>query len=474
MIGAPGSVVLRTTGAVAVLLEGVMSLRRFSTAADVVPRPQTPGRRGGITDLTPLGSVDRGPQAPGRRGGITDLTSLQSVDRRAGGDSGQGVVHWLWLAALVWPVGIYLVVNFFPADALSASVRLYVLQPLLWSSLALLSFLGWRYGLEERPPLSKAVVAVSILTGLFQVALFLLAGLVLGFGASPYGHRPLTILRNLVHVGTMLVGIEMSRAYLLAFIGRDRPVLVLALVTTFFTLLSTPVAAFRAIAEPADTFQLVGETLLPTASENLLASYVALLGGPIAAIGYRGTLQAFEWLSPILPDLPWLVAAFLGTMAPALGLPIIESQFSSEPVARREAQPRKARSASRWLLVLAVVVAALWFNAGLLGFRPILVAGVSMEPTLKTGDVAVTRDVSADDVRVGDIIRFRKENSHVLHRVVQITSERGAVQFVTQGDANNTLDEPVQGERLEGKVVLVVPKIGWVTLGMWKLIGRAQ
>ena len=451
-----------------------MSLRRFTADADVLPRPAASGRRRGMTELTPLGSVDRRPQDPGRRGGRIDLTPPRGVDRRAVGWSNQGAVHWLWLAALVWLVGIYLVVNLLPASALSSSVRLYVLQPVLWSSLALLSFLGWRYGLEERPPLSKAVVAVSILTGLFQVALFLLAGLVLGFGASPYGHRPLTILRNLVHVGTMLVGIEMSRAYLLAFIGRDRPVLVLALVAAVFTLLSTPVAAFRAVAEPADAFQLVGETLLPTASENLLASYVALLGGPIAAIGYRGTLLAFEWLSPILPDLPWLVSAFLGTMAPALGLPIIESQFSSEPVARREARPRRARSATRWLFVVALVVAVVWFNAGLLGFRPILVAGVSMEPTLKTGDVVVTRDVPVEDVRVGDIIRYRDENSHVLHRVVLIQSARGAVQFVTQGDANNTLDEPVHGDRLEGKVVLVVPKVGWVTLGMWKLIGRAQ
>jgi hypothetical protein len=46
------------------------------------------------------------------------------------------------------------------------------------------------------------------------------------------------------------------------------------------------------------------------------------------------------------------------------------------------------------------------------------------------------------------------------------------ITFITRGDANNTDDPPVLASALEGKVVLTVPKIGWVTIGIRQVIGR--
>lgn len=380
------------------------------------------------------------------------------------------VARWGWLAVLGWAAAIFIMVNFGLPRALSTSLNIYLVQPLLWSSLALLAFLAWRYNLEDWPSFSKPLVVMAILTGAFQVALFVLAGLFFGFGYSPYGHRPLVILGNLVYVGSMLLGMEVSRAYLVTLFSRRSPILALTLASFLFSLMSTPAARFGLLGSAPTAFRVSGETFLPTLSENLLASFLALIGGPVASIAYRGTLQAFEWLSPILPNLQWTVIAFLGTLAPALGLVVIRSLYLPEAASEEEEQSREGASPVAWMVVAVVGVALLWFNTGLFGVRPSLISGGSMNPALVVGDVAITRDVSPEDVEVGDIIRYQKGNIFILHRVVEI--EESGPYFITRGDANNVNDDPVLPTQLGGKVIFVVPKIGWIPIGIRLFINR--
>ena len=380
------------------------------------------------------------------------------------------VAHWAWLAVVGWAAAIFIMVNFWLPRALSASLNIYLVQPLLWSSLALLAFLAWRYSLRDRPTLSKPLVLMAILTGAFQVALFVMAGLFFGFGYSPYGHRPLVLLGNLVYVGSMLVGMEMSRAYLVTLFSRRSPILALALVSFLFSLMCIPVAQFGLLGSVPTAFRVSGETFLPTLSENLLASFLALVGGPVASIAYRATLQAFEWLSPILPNLEWTITAFFGTLAPALGLLVIRTLYLPEAVAEEEKQSSEGASPIAWMMVAVVGVGLLWFNTGLFGVRPTLISGASMQPALVVGDIAITRDVSPDDVEVGDIIRYQKGDIFILHRVVEV--EESGPNFITRGDANNVNDDPVLPTQLAGKLVLVVPKIGWIPIGIRLFINR--
>ena len=50
-----------------------------------------------------------------------------------------------------------------------------------------------------------------------------------------------------------------------------------------------------------------------------------------------------------------------------------------------------------------------------------------------------------------------------MHRVVEIKHEGNTKLFVTKGDANKDIDpEPVHPSQITGKVVFVIPKVGWV------------
>jgi len=376
--------------------------------------------------------------------------------------------RWGWALVIGWLALLFYVTNALLPQIAPADVNIYILQPLLWASLGALALALWR-GEEGTTALPKDrwLTALAALVGLFQVTLFVLAGLLAGFGRSPYARQVHLVALNLWFVGTRLAGLELARWYLVKSLGRRSAFLGVALAWLALSVMSLPMAGFGQLRETETAFRFSGRLILPTAAENLLATYLALVGGPLPAFAYRGTLAAYEWISPILPNLQWTLTAFLGTIAPVLGLLIVRDLLSG----RAGAQARKSASGTGWVMLAVFVVFLFWFNTGLFGVRPALISGISMEPTIKAGDIAITRPVSPDDVQVGDIVRFRQGKTAILHRVVAIQRESGQTIFITQGDNNNTTDEPWEADRLEGKLVLVIPKVGWVAIWLKQLIG---
>jgi signal peptidase len=204
------------------------------------------------------------------------------------------------------------------------------------------------------------------------------------------------------------------------------------------------------------TGPFLGEVLLPYLAEDVLASTLALAGGPLPSLAYRGMLQGYQWLFPILPQLPWTVTAFVGTMVPALSLYGFQAaRATSRGSGRRDLSPA-------WAVLGTAVVALIWFNVGLFGVRPTLISGDSMHPALQAGDVAVIQEVSPTEIQVGDVVRFQYQGVHVVHRVIEVRQTQEGLIFITQGDANNQIDPPVPADRIDGKVVFVIRKVGWI------------
>lgn len=379
------------------------------------------------------------------------------------------IKDWYWLILTGAIAIVFCLVNYHWPRLPSTESNIDLAQPLMWSSLALMAYLGWRFDLRDRLPLNKRLVTIAVLTGVSQVALYALAGLLYGFEASPPGSL-LLVLGNMLYVVSMLVGVEISRAYLLATFSKGNMTVAILVTSNIFWFLSIPVAKYTSVTDTANLLRVSGETLLPLGVEHLLASFLALIGGPMASIAYRGVLQTFMWFSPLLPDLPWTLTAFVGTIAPVLGMLLIRSRILVKPTDANGSRFVDLQTSTEGVLVGMAAVTLLCFNTGVFGVQPTLVSGVSMEPTVMAGDVVITREVAAEAVEVGDIIRYQRNDVFILHRVVEIQQDGGEVQFITRGDANHTLDPPVKPYQLSGKVILTVPKIGWVTIAARQLI----
>jgi signal peptidase len=377
------------------------------------------------------------------------------------------IKDWYWLILISGFAIAFYLVNFHWPHLPSLESNIHLAQPLMWSSLALMAYIGWRFGLRDRPSLNKPLMVMAFLTGASQLALYTLAGSLYSLGPSHHGSL-LHVLRNMFYGVSMLVGVEISRAYLLATFRKGNMTVALVVCSYIFWFLSIPVAKYASLTDLHSLLRTSGETFLPVGVENLLASFLALIGGPTASIAYRGILQTSVWLSPLLPDLHWTLTAVLGTMVPIVGMLVIRNHLFSVDV--RGSRSEAFRTSIVWVLAGGALVTLFWFNTGGFSLQPTVVSGVSMEPTVMSGDVVITREVPAESVEVGDIIRFQMGDTYILHRVVEVQMDGGEIEFITQGDANYALDPPVSAQQLKGKVILTVPKVGWMTIAVRQLI----
>ncbi|RLF17595.1 MAG: hypothetical protein DRZ82_09645, partial [Thermoprotei archaeon] len=70
-----------------------------------------------------------------------------------------------------------------------------------------------------------------------------------------------------------------------------------------------------------------------------------------------------------------------------------------------------------------------------------------------------------------DIIHFWDGQQFIVHRVIDIRVIGSYKFFITKGDANEAPDpDPVPQTSVLGKMILVIPKIGWLSILVKRLI----
>lgn len=379
-----------------------------------------------------------------------------------------------WLIVLSAVLAVYFLLNLVFPHLFSGFILAYIAPPLLWCIVISLTLLVSKYGAQGKLNFTSSLITLSLLVGVLHLVFFIIAGIFLGFGKSPYLFTPKAIAMNFVLMASTLVGMEFSRAYLINIFAKRYFTLALVVIALLYAAVDIPLARFTISGNPGQIISFWGSTFLPLVAQSLLTSFLAFLGGPLASIAYCGILEAFEWFSPILPNLPWAVTAFLGTIAPIIGLVVVESLTKAE-FAEAESEPKGGSSLIAWVVVAVVGVAILWFSLGLFGFRPILIAGRSMSPAMKLGDIAAVTKIPIESIKVGDVIQYRTEHGSVIHRVTKIWQKGDNRLFITKGDANDSPDtDPVHPNQILGKVTFVIPKLGWVSIGIKNLIGKLR
>lgn len=246
----------------------------------------------------------------------SDAARHESLSAGAGG----GTITRSWLAMAGWLVALHAILYLRLPPFVSPTLQSYLVQPLLWLATAALAVWLWRrQGAGRLLPGGRWILPLCALAGVLQVGFYVLAGVLRGFGATPYGRTPSLIALNLWFGTSRLVGVELARWCLIAGLARRRGWLGLVAGWLLPWLFQVGLWAFEAIGSPGAALSLAGRSLLPAGAENLLAVYLALLGGPFASLTYRGMLALFAFLSPGLPKLSALSAALLGVGAPLVG-----------------------------------------------------------------------------------------------------------------------------------------------------------
>jgi signal peptidase I len=101
----------------------------------------------------------------------------------------------------------------------------------------------------------------------------------------------------------------------------------------------------------------------------------------------------------------------------------------------------------------------------------------SMVPTFYQGDILIIQGMRnpadyGNMLAVGDIIVFSAEGRTIpiVHRIKQINADGS---FQTQGDANtgqHPFEKQVLPLQIHGKVVMIIPYLGWVKIGVTEYV----
>ena len=363
---------------------------------------------------------------------------------------------------------IYLLDNLPVGQVVDYALYNSIIKPLLWCGPALAVWLLPRVRHGAPIKIRDSIIWWGVIFAVIYIVVQFCAGLVYGFGKSPYDHSISGMLLNIFAVGAMVVGREAVRCYIVSSISRKEKLIVFIIVSLFMTILNYPISKFAKLNGLEETVKFVAQYLAPDFCSSLFATYLAFLGGFVPAAAYMGMIQAFHWLSPILPNLKWIITALIGIMCPVFFLTSMQGIYLKEAGIVRKSDSR-GENPIGWMITCILSIGIIWFSVGVFPIYPSVIATGSMEPLIMPGDVILVEKIQKqediDKLKKGDIIQFRMENFLVSHRIIDIVDGEQGKSYRTKGDNNNTADsDPVLAQNIKGRIVKIVPKIGWPTL----------
>ncbi|MDI9646537.1 MAG: signal peptidase I [Archaeoglobales archaeon] len=305
---------------------------------------------------------------------------------------------------------------------------------------------------------------LALYVALLQIVVLVTLGVFLGFGKSPYSFTLFGITTNLAYVFSTTVGFELSRTYLAKILTRRFKENSVIIVATLYTIILIIPFVLNFPKNPLDQLKFFGNVLIPVYTQQLFASLLVYIYGARGSLAYIFPVTAFEWFSPILPNLNWTLNALVTTAMPAIGYSILEKEKEVKKVEIKKESP------ASWIAFMIIALLTFLFFTGSFGVHPAVVGSGSMSPSIQTGDVIIVSKIDTDDLNIGDIIQYMAEGYTVTHRIVDIIETDDGRFFVTKGDANEIPDDPISEDRVVGKVIFVVPKIGLLPLGIKKML----
>jgi signal peptidase len=344
------------------------------------------------------------------------------------------------------------------------------LIPIVWCCyIAVLIFFVPRVHAAGRMAKRESIYTEAVISAVILIASKILLGSILGqIGESPYDLSFKGILGNLFYVLPALTVREAVRGYVLASFCEGRNVKIFIITTLAMAVLSLNFTGLP----PANMEELaifLATEAGPKLSISIALSYLALYGGPIAAILYIWINEIFHWVSPILSSLNWLAEGAVGILVPIACILFVISKYEEE--SRRSKHMKSHRyGVVGWLATAVFSIGLLWFIVGVFPVVPSVIVTGSMEPLMNPGDLVLLRQMQTEDqlsnLLAGDVIQFQRDDIRITHRIVEvIEDDAGNVLFRTKGDNNSSEDSRlVHPNDIKGTLVKVVPKVGFPSL----------
>lgn len=337
----------------------------------------------------------------------------------------------------------------------------YVINPLVWVILAVsLHFLLGKN--IENKKLKKPIIQYTIISVLIFIIIYMLSGLVVTFGKNPYNTNLNGLIQNLWIFGLVLVAKEYVRYKLINNVYDKEKMKIAVVIAIVYVIIDIEFSKFTGkVVTPIILVKYFLQTITPNIAKNMLFSYTSINSNYIPAIIYQIITNLYFWISPILPNAPWIMTTIVNTTIPIILLLYIRYEKNKLSIFRNKESIINSDPRNIIPLVI-VIILAIWFAIGIFPIKPVAIASGSMEKELYVGDIAIIQKSNANTVNVGDIIEYQMEGYTVIHRIIEKKQKNGEFYFVTKGDNNDTPDhKEVRENQLIGKVIFKIKYLGY-------------
>ena len=310
--------------------------------------------------------------------------------------------------------------------------------------------------------MQKTIIQYTIIATLVFIIVYMLSGLVVTFGENPYSTTLKGLVHNLWIFGTVIFAKEYIRYKLINNVYDKDKAKIAILISFVYVVIDFEYTRFMGEKIPIYTFtKYILQNTVPNIAINMVFSYTAVYSNYIPAIIYRLLTNLYFWISPIIPNSPWIMTTIIDTSIPFVLFLYI--RFTKNRTNHLKSKENIKNSDPKNIIPLIVlIVLAVWFAVGIFPIKPVAIATGSMEKEICVGDVAIIKKCNANDVNAGDIIEYQMEGYTVIHRIIEKKQINGKFYFVTKGDNNSSPDkEKVREDQLIGKNIFKIKYIGY-------------
>lgn len=344
-----------------------------------------------------------------------------------------------------------------------------IIAAILLLPLAVISLLN----IKKRVALSineKQVLLLVSFIGFLYLSFYYISAVYFGLTISGYGiNKPVIIFDFILPVAVIIICNELIR-HVLCVQGER-----FGKIFAFFISLTSDIlicATIPAITNMSTFMEVVGLTLFPGITANLLYNYLTVRYGFLPSTIYKAfTVWAF-YLIPYGSGISYSLLGFIDVILPCAIYLFIDALYEKKrKYALGNASVfRKVMSKVLTVTALVIMLGTVMLVSNQFTYGAYVIATPSMTGELNQGDVAFYRDLDDSPVVEGEVIAFEKDGIVVVHRVVDIQTINGIARYYTKGDANEDMDAGyIHRSDIIGHVTYKIPYIGFPTIWLRNL-----
>lgn len=338
-------------------------------------------------------------------------------------------------------------------------VNIPILDFILFGSLFIFFLLFFRRKSHTRNYQKSLTKTVLIIVISYYIIYYLL-GLIIGFSYNFYDTSWSGIVYNaFIFVLPLLLREKVRERFVHIYKNRSSYIFI-TIIFICYEIFSSTFFSFR------NNEQLVSNIfsiMIPCILENILLTYLVTISEVKTIYAYFIPSLISKYFVPILPDLDWFYRLLLQIILYIFIYSFVSNEYLLK-VLRRPPKSEKGQNIFYYLSVSIVIVLGL-FVAGFFKYQPVAVLTYSMDPTFTRGDAVIIKKMDSSEKKLlqkDDVIQYRRKDTTVIHRIVDIVDNQGERGYILKGD-NNESDDPfiVYDNQIIGKATLIIPKLGY-------------